>query len=622
MQDFFDLWRGVNRRLRVAWLHFLRIHLAYTAFGLAILVPLTGLTVRTLLALGGKTAVADQDIAWFLLSPLGVASVVLVAGMLVAIAAAEQVAMLVAAAQVAAGCPLRSMAALKFSLSRTARVLSFAVVLVARILVIVLPFVATAAVAAWLLMTDYDINFYLSQRPPEFLVAAVIIGLLALAMLATLLARLAGWSLALPLLLGGTGTRASFSESERLTRGHRSWILRVLLAWAAMALALAAIMAMSIDLLGSWLVPVAFGSLRWLVASLGLLIVIGALGSLLVSALVGGAFSLVTVELHARLVDGRKAAEAFGVIGGAEPVPTVRNQWRVVALLAGVAVASVGAGAWALAGAQAPDVALIIAHRGAAGRAPENTLAAVRAAIDDGADWVEIDVQETADGQVVVVHDSDFMKLAGARLKVWQGSLEEIRELDVGSWFAPEFAHERVPTLEAVLDELKTSDARLVIELKYYGHDQDLERRVVELVERTGMVDRVAIMSLKFPGIQKVRALRPDWNIGLLAATAVGDLARLDADFLAVNAGLAVPQFIRQAHAAGKKVLVWTINDPVSMSRMFSLGVDGIITDEPAMARQVLRERAELSSAERLLVHAAGIFGTPSPPRVYRDESP
>jgi glycerophosphoryl diester phosphodiesterase len=169
---------------------------------------------------------------------------------------------------------------------------------------------------------------------------------------------------------------------------------------------------------------------------------------------------------------------------------------------------------------------------------------------------------------------------------------------------------------------LKTGDARLVIELKYYGHDQDLERRVVELVERTGMVDRVAIMSLKFPGIQKVRALRPDWNIGLLAATAVGNLARLDADFLAVNAGLAGPQFIRQAHAAGKKVLVWTINDPVSMSRMFSLGVDGIITDEPALARQVMRERAELSSAERLLVHAAAFFGTPSPPRAYRDKSP
>lgn len=281
MQDFFDLWREVNRRLRVAWLPFLGIHLAYTAFGLAILAPLTGLTVRTLLALGGKTAVADQDIAWFLLSPLGVASLVLVAGLLVAIAAVEQVAMLVVAAQVAAGRPLRSMAALKFSLSQTARILSFAVVLVARILVIVLPVLATAAVVAWLLMSDYDINFYLSQRPPEFLVAAAIIGFLALAMLATLLARLAGWSLALPLLVSGAGTRESFSESERLSQGHRWWVIRILLAWAAMAFVLAAIVVMSVDLLGSWLVPAAFGSLHWLVASLGLLIVIGALGSLL-----------------------------------------------------------------------------------------------------------------------------------------------------------------------------------------------------------------------------------------------------------------------------------------------------------------------------------------------------
>ena len=621
MRDTVAIWNTICWRLPASLRSFFLVHLAYTAFGLAVLAPLTGLTVRTLLALGGKTAVADQDIAWFLLSPLGMASLVLVAGLMLALAAVEQAAMLAIAAEAAAGRTAHWFAALKFAFSGSERVLSFAVRLVLRVLVIALPFLAAAAAVAWLLITDYDINFYLSQRPPEFLLTAAIAVVLVMAMLALLLARLTGWALALPLLLfSDTAPAATFSESERLTRGRRWWIARALLGWAAMTLALGAIVAVPVELLGSWLVPRSFDSLRWLVMTLGLIVVVGAVGSLLASALAGGAFSLALMEFYTRLAPetgnplGAKSIDLRGTAS--------RNPWRMVTLLAGISITAIGIGAWLMASAQAPDTAAVVAHRGAAGRAPENTLASIRAAVADGTDWVEIDVQETVDGEVVVVHDSDFMKLAGVSLKVWNGTLGQVQDVDVGGWFGPSFAGERVPTLEAVLEEIKSSHAQLVIELKYYGHDQDLERRVIDLVERNGMADRVAIMSLKYPGIQKVRILRPDWNIGLLAATAVGNLARLDADFLAVNAGMAKPRFIRQAHASGKKVLVWTVNDPVSMSRMLSLGVDGIITDEPAMARQVIRERAEFSSVERLLVHAAAIFGTPSPPREYRDDSP
>jgi len=142
--------------------------------------------------------------------------------------------------------------------------------------------------------------------------------------------------------------------------------------------------------------------------------------------------------------------------------------------------------------------------------APENTLASIRRANEDGTDWVEIDVQETSGGEVVVIHDSDFMKLAGDPLKVWEGTLAQIQDIDIGSWFALEYSSERVPTLREVLAEV-AGKSRLVIELKYYGNDQQLEQRVVDIVEQTGMVDNVAIMSLKYEGIQKIRKLRPDW---------------------------------------------------------------------------------------------------------------
>jgi glycerophosphoryl diester phosphodiesterase len=278
-------------------------------------------------------------------------------------------------------------------------------------------------------------------------------------------------------------------------------------------------------------------------------------------------------------------------------------------------------GHWLLNGIQISDTVTVVAHRGAAGKAPENTLASIQQAITDGTDWVEIDVQETADGEVIVIHDSDFMKLASVNLKVWDGTLEQIRDIDIGSWFDPQFSAERVPTLVEVL-EASRGKAHVVIELKYYGHDQQLEQRVVDIVEQLDMVDEVAIMSLKYEGIQKIRALRPDWTIGLLSATAIGNLASLDVDFLAVAQGMATPGFVRRSHEQGKKVFVWTINDAVTLSRMMSLGVDGVITDEPALAREVIADRADLNPAERLLMHTAILFGKPEPQRLYRDESP
>lgn len=178
-----------------------------------------------------------------------------------------------------------------------------------------------------------------------------------------------------------------------------------------------------------------------------------------------------------------------------------------------------------------------------------------------------------------------------------------------------------MPTLREVLETAR-GRSRVVIELKYYGHNERLEERVVDIVESTGMTSDIVVMSLDQAGIRSIRALRPEWTAGLLVAKAVGDLTKVDVDFLAVNLGLAKPRFIRSAHRSGKQVYVWTVNDPTTMSSMMSLGVDGIITDEPAMAKRVLADRAGLSTAKRLLVRTALLFGRPLPERTYRDDSP
>jgi glycerophosphoryl diester phosphodiesterase len=613
------IWKKVFRILRESTGRIFTTHLAYVALGTVLFTPLVGIVGRSLLRLSGQSVLSDFDIAYFLLTPLGMAALILLGALLITILVFEQASLMAISAGSVHGLHITTMSALYFTARRAKRIFLFAIRLVIRVLIIVLPFLAVGGVIAWFLLTDYDINYYLAEKPPVFLVAAAIIGLLLLTMLVVLLRKLLSWSLALPLLLFTNVSPARcFTESVSLTLGHKRLFVTALGTWGVATLLLGSVVLGSVQLLGSKLAPLFFDSITWLVPVLGGLVALWSLGNLLVTTLTSGSFASLLLALYE--YSGAEIT-TVDLAGSEQGMRRRMTAPRFALLLIGCTAIAILVGAWLLNGIQADDNVMVIAHRGAAGKAPENTSASIRQAIKDGADWVEIDVQETVDGEVVVIHDSDFMKLAGVDTKVWDGTLKQLKEIDVGSWFDPKFSAERVPTLAETLEEVRGKSS-LLIELKYYGHDQQLEQRVVDIVEKAGMVDDVAIMSLKYEGIKKIRELRPAWVIGLLSSKAIGNLSDLDLDFLAVNMAMASSGFIRRTRAAGKKVFVWTVNDQVSMSRMMSLGIDGIITDEPELARNVLFERSELNSIERLLIHTAVLLGQPVPQRTYRDQSP
>ena len=243
----------------------------------------------------------------------------------------------------------------------------------------------------------------------------------------------------------------------------------------------------------------------------------------------------------------------------------------------------------------------ITAHRGSSLRAPENSLSAIRAAIEDGAHVAEIDVQETADGAVVVIHDTDLRRIAGDPRGIWDVSLSEIQALDAGTWFGPDFAGERIPTLEQAI-ELARGRIVLNIELKFNGHDEQLVERVLDIVRREGFADEAVITSLNYPALQAVRRITTDVPTGFIVASTVTNITRLDVDFLAIDRRLATPAFIRTAQRASKEVHVWTVNDRPTMQRLIELGVDNIMTDEPTMLRDLLAERAALTDPEKWLL--------------------
>jgi glycerophosphoryl diester phosphodiesterase len=593
-------------------------HLANRMVLVAIITPLAAGVLRLGIGLSDQTALTDQDIALLLLSPLGLACALLVASVVI-VGAVLNVAVMTGVIHSGRESALSALrAGLGRVVARAPSLFGFAVRLLLRVLVIAAPFVLAGLLVARHYLTEFDINYYLSQRPPEFVTAVWIIGGILL-ILAVLLGRaLIGWAVSLHLILfQDRPSRAVFGESTSLMTGHRGTLALRVVIWLVMRLAIGFAVAGLFGFAAAAIVPRIGSDLRLAAVALIALLLFWGLVDALVTALATGALSSLLYRLFLAVSGVTVPVDA------AVTKPRERRPLPVAAMLFGLAalvVVGLVAGGRILASVRTTDQVEVIAHRGGGAGRPENTMAAIRQGIEDGADWIEIDVQETVDGELVVFHDSDFMRLAQVDRKIWEVTAAELQEIDLGSWFDPAYADERAPSLRDVLTTAK-GRAKVMIELKYYGHDQNLEARVTDMVDEFDMTDQVALMSLSYPAVQKVRAMRPDLRTGVLAATAVGNLAGLETDFLAVNLGLVTPNLIRSAHAAGKDVYAWTVDDPITMSRMISQGLDGLITDEPAVARQVLAYRAELSTPERLLLSLLDRFGLKPEPEVVRDGS-
>jgi glycerophosphoryl diester phosphodiesterase len=241
----------------------------------------------------------------------------------------------------------------------------------------------------------------------------------------------------------------------------------------------------------------------------------------------------------------------------------------------------------------------IQAHRGVATEAPENTLPAVRAAIAAGADYLETDIQLSKDSVLVVAHDSDFSRLGGVAKKVWELTYEEIRSIPLGRNAAPQFRNEVTPSFDALLAEAK-GHIKVNIELKYYGNPEpELARKVVEAVRAHQMLDQVVIQCLEYKPLLEARKLAPEVPVGYLLSFNARRPSRLDVDFLSVEQRRLNRRFVRKAHRRGQQVYAWTVNRAEDMRRQFDLGVDGVITDQPTLARKTLDEMHSHQTLER-----------------------
>jgi glycerophosphoryl diester phosphodiesterase len=240
-----------------------------------------------------------------------------------------------------------------------------------------------------------------------------------------------------------------------------------------------------------------------------------------------------------------------------------------------------------------PERFMVVAHRGASRVAPENTLASMKKAIEYGADYAECDVFQTRDGEIVLFHDEEMERTTGKEGMIWDYTLAELKELEVGSWFKQEFSGEPIPTLREVMQLVK-GKIKLDIEIKLSGGDLEIAQKVVDIVRSEKMEKDCLVTSFEKPVIQKVKKIAPELVTGyIFDEEKLPDIFDGEWEYVCCKRNIVDEAFMRKARQKGKKVFVWTVNYPTEMKKMAGLGVDGIITDVPDVLREVLSSTEE-----------------------------
>lgn len=231
---------------------------------------------------------------------------------------------------------------------------------------------------------------------------------------------------------------------------------------------------------------------------------------------------------------------------------------------------------------------MITAHRGASHGAPENTRASIELAIDEQADYTEIDVRLTADGVPVLMHDRALFRTTGVVNNIDKVTYAEVASYDVGGRYAKEFVGENVPRLQDILEEYGRK-IKFNIELKEKDN-RELADAVVTLIKSYELEEQCVITSAFYEQLVYVKNANASIKTGYILSLVYGEVFGYDAaDFFSIKSESITEQMVRGAHMKGKEIHAWTVNKAYEIKRMQELGVDNIITDNPAYVRKMLR---------------------------------
>lgn len=589
------LLKAVTASLHEHWRPLVAYHLFFTLLATTLLLPASAGALAALLRRIGRPVLTNDQLLDIVLSPAGLLWVLAATGLTFLVLFLQQAGMILMTVHPGGNRYRAALDALWSVFLRFPGLALLTLIQVGAHLLLALPFLlALVWLYGWLLGSME--TYYVVQAKPAqlwyFFGLAMPLALLWLWLAARLYLR---WSLTLPTLILETLTpRQALARSHALTRGAKRQLavpiaIPVVVIIATPLLIIGLFDAVFTPLL-SWLPQRSAVLIPAMLAYLtlyGLLTLAGTFTGVAINSLLLGCLYLRLAHSQPRPPAPDSGSHPGWVVWGAEALVLVFAVSQAFSVLNSFEIR---------------DRVTITAHRGSSVTAPENTLAAIEQAIVDGADYVEIDVRLSGDGEVILSHDNSLRRLTGVDQALSEMTLEEVRQVDVGSWFGDAYANERIPTLDEVL-ELTENRINLYIELKPApGDTEELVAAVLETLPAS-RYDEVILASLSPSVIREAKRQAPDLSTTLFAQFVVRgglDISIIDALGLRYNS--ATSEAVNAAQQYGYQLHIWTVNNRAEMSRLIDLGVDNIITDRPELLVEVLAERDELSDGELLLL--------------------
>ena len=593
----FAPYRWVFKHLRAVLKPAIAFEIWSTLIFVVSFAPASAWLINQLVASSGQYAVSDNDLLAFFASFSGIVFLILSVGFVLAFWFAEQVGLLIILVKATRGRNVSVSSVLWENIKHLPPLFRLGLLQAVGYLVAGIPFGFGIGLTYWLLLREWDIYFYLNVQPLSWWIALAVAGTISAAYLLLAAWMYIRWLFSIPVLVfeNATPTEA-LRKSWQQTRGRfRKLGFPLAVCWLAVIMS---------SLAMTWLISSV--AARLLVHTSALRVLVPTvLGTLALIAIVDLMWFIIGKTVHVMLMASSYLETTEVEQESREPAPVTRRisptgLKRIGWLIAGIVLfMGIAAGTAFLERLDINRTIKITAHRGSKVRAPENTLSALQHAIAEGADYAEIDVQTTADGVVVLLHDADLMRVASVSRRLRDIDYDELGEIDVGSWFAPEFSSERVPTLQEAIDVAR-GRIKLNIELKFTWSDPALAEKVGHIIQRNGFASDCVVSSLNFEALTEIQGAFPELTTGFIVMQAVGNLSRMEADFLSISAARATPRLVRDVHRRGGEVHVWTVNDLNNALTMIEMGVDNIITDEPVEIRSLLEEWNELSDKEKI----------------------
>ncbi|HCQ90342.1 MAG TPA: hypothetical protein DIU45_12160 [Clostridium sp.] len=231
---------------------------------------------------------------------------------------------------------------------------------------------------------------------------------------------------------------------------------------------------------------------------------------------------------------------------------------------------------------------VIMAHRGSSLHGVENTLEAIEGAINEKADYAEIDVIQTKDNELVVIHDFNLKRLGKVNANISELTLDEIREITLKQG---DFTG-KISTLDEVI-KFSKGKIKLNIEVKLHGDEEDFVNKFIEIIKDNDFLDQCVVQSTDFPILKEIKKTEPKLKVGYIIYAGLPKVEFIEVDFLTIEESLVTDKIIHASRLLNKPIYVWTVNSKSSMENFYLLGVDGIVTDDVPTAKEVVAEMKE-----------------------------